>query len=364
MPLEHVDTPALIVDLEVFEANLEAMAAFGERAGIFLRPHAKTHKCAVIAMRQVARGAIGVCTQKVSEAEAMVMGGVSDVYVSNEIVGTRKLEHLAALARQARMSLCVDHPDQIAAASAAAVKYKTELGVRVEINTGGNRCGVEPGQPAVDLAQRIARSPGLRFEGLQAYFGRAQHIEDHGERRAAALAGIEKAKATQAALAASKLACTYIGGAGTGTYEWEGESGVYNELQVGSYLFMDVAYGKNRDAQDNPVSDYRQSLFVYSTVMSRPQPNRAVFDAGVKAVSLDAGPPRLWGEDDVEYVRGGDEHCSFVYKNPNRTPALGDKLMLVPGHCDPTVNFYDWYVGVREGRVEALWPITARGALL
>src|SRR5258708_9467273 len=212
MPLEHVDTPALIIDLDVFEANLEAMAAFAERAGIFLRPHAKTHKCAVIAMRQVNRGAIGVCTQKVSEAEAMVMGGISDVYVSNEIVGTRKLEHLAALARQARMSLCVDHPDQIAAASTAATKYRTELGVRVEINTGANRCGVEPGEPAVDLAQRIARAPGRRLEGLQAYFGRAQHIEDYNERRQAALDGIEKARLTQAALAAVKRPCNYIAG--------------------------------------------------------------------------------------------------------------------------------------------------------
>jgi 3-hydroxy-D-aspartate aldolase len=364
MPLDQVDTPALIVDLDAFEANLETMAAFGKKHGVNLRPHAKTHKCAVVGQKQVAKGAIGLCTQKVSEAEAMVQGGIADVYVSNEVMGPRKLERLAALAREAKLSLCVDHPDQIAQASAAAVKFKSELGCRVEINTGGNRCGVEPGEPAVDLAKRIAKAPGLRFEGLQAYFGRAQHIEDWAERKTQSLEGIDKAKRTQEALAKVGLACTYIGGAGTGTYEWEGSTGVYNELQVGSYLFMDVGYHKVLDAKGKPMSEFRQSLFVYSTVMSRPASNRAVLDAGVKACSVDAGPPRLWGEDDVDYVRGGDEHCSLVYKNPNRVPALGDKVKLVPGHCDPTVNMYDWYVGVRGGRVESLWPIVARGALL
>src|SRR5262249_31751226 len=147
-----------------------------------------------------------------------------------------------------------DHPDQIAQASAAAVKFKSELGCRVEINNGGNRCGVEPGEPAVDLARRIAKAPGLRFEGLQAYFGRAQHIEDFAERKAQTMEGIEKAKRTRDALAKVGLSCTYIGGAGTGTYELEGESGIFNELQVGSYLFMDVGYHKVRDASGKPMS--------------------------------------------------------------------------------------------------------------
>ena len=360
--VEEVDTPALIVELDAFEANLQRMARLGKEYGINFRPHAKTHKTPAIAQLQVRAGAIGVCCQKVAEAEVMVEGGIADVYVSNEVVGRKKVERLAALGRRARISTCIDHPDQIQPLSDAARRFGVTLGVRVEIRVG-NRCGVPPGTAAVDLANQIAASPGLRFEGLQAYNGKAQHIYGHAERLIAVTQTIADARNTRDALKAAGFDCRYIGGAGTGTYAIEGQSGIYNELQCGSYLFMDVDYGKLRNAGGAPVVDWQHSLFVLATVMSRPEPARAICDAGLKSVSIDSGPPALAGNARAEWVRGGDDHSGWLYADPADAPALGDKIRLVPGHCDPTINMHDWFVGIRGGKVEALWPILARGAV-
>ncbi len=360
--VEDVDTPALIVELDAFEANLQRMARLAREYGVHLRPHAKTHKTPAIAQLQVKAGAIGVCCQKVSEAEVMVEGGIGDVYVSNEVVGRRKVERLAALARRARISTCVDHPDQVGALSEAARKFGVTIGVRVEIRVG-NRCGVPPGPAAVELANQIAALPGLRFEGLQAYNGKAQHIYLHIERLVAATQTVAEARSTRDALKSAGFDCLYIGGAGSGTYEIEGKSGIYNELQTGSYLFMDLDYAKLRNGAGAPVGDWLHSLFVLATVMSKPEPARAICDAGLKAVSIDSGPPALAGNARAEWVRGGDDHSGWLYADPGDAPAMGAKIRVVPGHCDPTVNMHDWFVGIRGGKVEALWPILARGAV-
>jgi 3-hydroxy-D-aspartate aldolase len=360
MPLGDVDTPALLIDLDALERNLRRMAERAKALGVRLRPHAKTHKSPVIARRQMALGAVGVCCQKVSEAEAMVQGGVGDVLVSNEVVGARKLERLAALAREARVAVCVDHPDQVDALSAAAARYAVRLDVLVEIDVGAGRCGAAPGEPARALVERIARSKALRFRGLQAYQGAAQHIRAYAERRAAIARAVEKARDTAELLARHGLPCEDVGGAGTGSYGFEGASGVYNELQAGSYIFMDADYARNLGEDGEPVHEFEHALFVYATVMSTPARERAVLDAGLKAFSFDSGPPRLADRPDVEYVGASDEHGKLKLAPDNRPLALGDKVRLIPGHCDPTVNLYDWYVGYRGERVEALWPI-ARG---
>jgi 3-hydroxy-D-aspartate aldolase len=360
MRLDEVDTPALLLDLDAFERNLDKLAATTKGMGVRLRPHAKTHKSAVIARHQMARGAVGVCCQKVSEAEAMVHGGVPDVLVSNEVIGAQKLARLAALAREARIGVCADNADGVDALSAAAQSYGATIDVLVEVNVGANRCGVLPGAPVLALAQQIARSPGLRFRGLQGYQGAAQHIRPFMQRRAAVAAAVAKAEETRDLLRRNGFECADIAGAGTGTYAFEGASGVYTELQAGSYIFMDADYVRNFDEDGKPLSTFEHSLFVYATVMSRPAQDRVVVDAGFKALSFDSGPPTFADRPDVIYTDGSDEHGTARSAASNQPLALGDKVRLIPGHCDPTVNLYDWYVGYRKDRVEALWPI-ARG---
>jgi len=363
MSLDEVDTPALIVDLDVFERNLRRLADRVRESGVRLRPHAKTHKCPVIALKQIELGAVGVCCQKVSEAEAMIHGGVRDVLVTNEVVGRQKLRRLMGLAQMARVGVCVDDPAQITDLETAAGDTGVELPVHVEINMGGNRCGVEPGHAALDLARRIGDSKHLRFAGLQAYHGSAQHLRTWDERREAIAGAVAKAAETRDLLSANGIACDNITGAGTGTFEFESTSGVYTELQCGSYIFMDADYGRNLDRGGSVTRAFEPSLFVWATVMSRPTDERAIVDAGLKALAMDSGPPTVWEEPAATYDRASDEHGRLLIAGATNRLKLGDKVRLVPGHCDPTVNLYDWYVGVRGERVEALWPITARGAL-
>ena len=361
MSLSDVDTPALILDLDAFERNLDRMDASLKGKEIRIRPHAKSHKCPEIALRQIQRGAVGVCCQKVSEAEAMVDGGVPDVLIANEVVGAPKLKRLAALANRARIAVCADDSGNVTALDDAARAAGVKLDVLVEINVGANRCGVAPGEPALRLAQAIARSRNLRFAGLQAYQGAAQHLRKVEERRAAIEAACAQVQETMELLEDARIACERVTGAGTGTYMYEAVSGVYQELQAGSYIFMDVDYAKN-DWTESGIPRFEHSLFVWTTAMSRPAPDRAVVDAGLKASSVDSGMPRVAELEGAEYVKASDEH-GVLKLGGNVRLAVGDKLKLIPGHCDPTVNLYDQYVCVRGGRVEAIWPITARGAM-
>lgn len=362
-PLAEVETPALLVELDAFERNLARMADGARAAGLALRPHAKTHKSALIAGWQIALGAVGVCCQKVGEAEAMVAGGVADVLVSNEVIGAAKLRRLAALARRARIDVCVDDAGNVADLDAAAAVAGATIGVLVEIDVGAGRCGVEPGEAALRLADRIAAAAHLRFEGLQAYHGRAQHIRSFAERRDAIRHAADLAAATRDLLQRRGLDCPRVTGAGTGSWRFEAESGVYTELQCGSYVFMDADYARNMAEDGRAVPEFEQSLYVLATVMSRPTAERAVLDAGLKALSVDSGLPLLADVPEADYVGASDEHGTLRLKRPSNGLRLGDKVRLIPGHCDPTVNLYDWYVGVRGGRVETVWPVDARGAV-
>src|SRR5262245_56758039 len=240
MPLADVDTPALLVDLDAFERNLQRMADFAGRAGVRLRPHAKTHKSPEVARRQVALGAVGVCCLKVAEAEILVAGGIGDVLVSNEVAGARTLARLAALAGRAMIAVCVDAADNVEEIERAAAEAGASIGIMVEIDVGGRRCGVVPGPAAAALAQRVAACKHLRFEGLQAYYGSAQHVREANERAEHIARAVAHVRATLAALKAVGLNAGVVSGAGTGTYEHEAASQVYNELQPGSYVFMDA----------------------------------------------------------------------------------------------------------------------------
>ncbi len=368
MPLADVDTPALIVDLDAFERNLKRMADAVAKAGVRLRPHAKTHKSPIVGLKQMALGAVGLCCQKVSEAEVMVQGGIPDVLISNEVVGARKLDRLAALAHQARVMVAVDNPLAVAGLAEAARKAGVEIGVLVEIDVGAARCGVEPGEPAVALAKHIVGEKGLRFAGLQAYHGRAQHLRTMEERRAAINSAIEKTRLTVDLLRKAGLDCAVVGGAGTGTFELEAASGVYNELQAGSYCFMDADYARNKRADGMAFDTFEHALYVQATVMSMPNRERAVVDAGLKSFAFDSGPPAVPGFAGALYERPSDEHGSLNLTACNERPKLGDKVLLIPGHCDPTINLHDWYVGIRgmngpAPRVESVWPVAARGAV-
>jgi D-serine deaminase-like pyridoxal phosphate-dependent protein len=360
---DEVDTPALLIDLDAFEANLEAMASLLAPTGVKLRAHAKTHKSPVIAHLQMARGAVGQCVQKVAEAEALAWGGVPDILVSNEVVGAAKLARLAALALIARVAICADDAAQVRAIESAAADAGTRLSVLVEIDVGAGRCGVAPGPDAVALARTIAASRHLIFGGLQAYQGSAQHKRTPSERQALIAAAVGGTRRTVEQLRQQGLECPIVGGGGTGTFALEAGSGVYTEIQAGSYVFMDADYGRNLDAAGAPFATFRHALFVLSTVMSAPRTGVAVLDAGLKALAVDSGLPLVWDRPEVMYAGASDEHGKLTFEAGTTTLRLGEKLRLVPGHCDPTVDRYDWYVGVRRGRVECLWPIAARGGM-
>ncbi|HEY1329394.1 MAG TPA: DSD1 family PLP-dependent enzyme [Casimicrobiaceae bacterium] len=357
--LDAIDTPALCVDLDAFERNLVAMA--DATRGIRLRPHAKAHKCPDIARAQIARGAVGVCCQKTDEAAAFVAAGIRDVLVTNEVVAPTKIARLAALARDAAIGVLVDSHAIVPLLSEAATSTGVTLDAYVEIDVGANRCGVLPGTPAVALGQAIAKAPGLRFRGLQAYQGTAQHLRTPQEREAAISTAIAQARATRDAIVRAGIACDIVTGAGTGTWPLERASGVYDELQPGSYVFMDVDYGRNTLGAGE--LRFEQSLFVIASVMSVPSPQRAIVDAGLKAFSVDAGLPIVHGAGGLEYRKATDEHGVIAVAEGSRVPTLGERVWLVPGHCDPTVNLYDWIVAFRGDAVEAVWSIPARGAL-
>jgi 3-hydroxy-D-aspartate aldolase len=361
MAVEQVDTPALLLDLDAFEHNLDRLVQSLRGTSVRVRPHAKSHKCAEIALRQIARGAVGVCCQKVSEAEALVRGGVGDVLIANEVVGAQKLARLAALSRHARVGVCVDDDGNVRDLSHAARAPGVTLDVLVEVNVGANRCGVEPGAPVLALARAIAQAPGLRFAGIQAYHGAAQHLRSPAQRRQAIAQAVSKVQATLELLQKNGLHADSVTGAGTGSYLLEAASGVYNEIQPGSYIFMDADYGRNLGEDGAPVHEFQQSLFILTTVMSHSTSARAVVDVGLKAHSVDSGMPLVADIAGAVYTKASDEH-GVIELAGTGTVQLGQKIRLVPGHCDPTVNLYDWLVCCRGDRVEALWPVSARGA--
>ena len=358
--LEEVDTPALVLELDAFEHNLRTLADMA-RGRVRVRAHAKTSKSAEVSKRQMALGAVGVCCQKVAEAEAMVDGGIPDVLVSNEVVGAAKIERLAQLARRAKVGVCVDDAGNVKDLEAAARAAGAKLDVYVELEVGMGRCGVAPGEPALALARAVAACAHLRFGGRQAYNGRAQHVRSNADRRALIGKAAAAVRMTRELLEKSGIPCPIVTGAGSGTFMFEVQSGAWDEIQPGSYAFMDADYAKNEWAA--PLPRFEHALFVLATVMSRAQPGRAIVDAGLKASSVDSGMPVVWQRPGLSYALASDEHGFIDIAPGAAAPALGDKLLLVPGHCDPTINLYDWYVCVRGGVVEALWPITARGAL-
>ena len=358
-----IQTPCLVLDLDALEHNIIKMGQFAKDKNMRHRVHGKMHKSVDVALLQEKLGgSCGVCCQKVSEAEAFVRGGIKDVLVTNQVRDLAKIDRLARLPKLgARVICCVDDLANIAGLSAAAVKHETQIECLAEIDCGAGLCGVQSSEDVVAIATAIEAAEGLKFAGLQAYQGKLQHLDDYQERKAENEIAVAIVAEAIDALKSVELECDIVGGGGTGSYYFESDSGVYNELQCGSYAFMDAAYGRvlDRDGKRIDQGEWRNALFLLTSITSHAKANQAVCDAGLKAQSVDSGPAVIFGRDDVKYIPRADEHG--VITDPGGVLKVGDKLKLVPGHCDPTCNLHDWYVGVRNGKVEALWPITARG---
>jgi D-serine deaminase-like pyridoxal phosphate-dependent protein len=377
-PVAAIDTPALVVDLDAMQRNLHRMAEFAQKHNLRWRPHAKMHKSSAIAKVQLQAGAVGVCVQKTSEAEAMAAGGVNDIYISNEVVAPAKLARVAELAyrlaaERGQLAIAVDSTEGVRRlANAMNDRRRTGqaaiIDVFVEIDVGQGRCGVRPGRLAAELALEIRRHPALRFAGLQAYHGKAQHLRSAQERREAVANVVQDVQFTRKMLEAEGVPVPLVTGAGTGSFANEAASGVFGELQAGSFLFMDADYAANE--RDPAQPQFEHALFVKAQVMSSGLLH-AVCDAGHKSHAIDSGLPTVLVREptgELEYLNGGDEHGILKPAGGNqRVPRLDETIWLIPGHCDPTVNLHNLIIGVtgglENGRVDKVIRVDARGAL-
>jgi len=363
MDESEIQTPCLVLDLDALERNIKKMGDYAASHGMRHRVHGKMHKSVDVALLQEKLGgSVGVCCQKVSEAEVFARGGIKDVLVSNQVRHPAKIDRLARLPNWgARAICCVDDLANVADLSAAAVRHGNEIECLVEIDVGAGRCGVQYGQPVVELAKAIDAAEGLKFAGIQAYQGAMQHLDSYEERQGKTQVAIDQVRESIELLKAEGIECDIVGGGGTGSYYFESNSGVFNELQCGSYAFMDADYGRilDKDGKRIDEGEWENALFLLTSVMSHAKADKAIVDAGLKAQSVDSGLPTIFGRDDVTYVKCSDEHG--VVADPDGVLKVNDKLKLVPGHCDPTCNVHDWYVGVRNGKVETIWPVSARG---
>lgn len=364
MDAADIQTPALVLDLDALERNIRKMGDYARAHGMRHRAHGKMHKSVdVLKLQMELGGAVGVCCQKVSEAEVFARAGIQEILVSNQVRDPGKIARLVQLPRLSggEVIVCVDDVANVAELSAAAVSAGTQLGVFVEIDCGAGRCGVTSAPAVVEIARAVIAAGNLTYRGIQAYQGAMQHMDSFDDRRAKLDAAIAQVRDAVDALAAEGIKTGLVSGGGTGSYPFESNSGLYNELQCGSYAFMDADYGRILDHEGKRIDagEWENAFFILTSVMSHAKPDKAICDAGLKAQSVDSGLPFIHGRDDVEYVKCSDEHG--VISDPQGVLQVNEKLRLVPGHCDPTANVHDWYVGVRNGKVESVWPVSARG---
>jgi D-serine deaminase-like pyridoxal phosphate-dependent protein len=353
------NTPVLVIDLDVLERNIRTMADFAGKCGIALRPHAKTHKSADVARLQIAAGAGGVCCAKLGEAEAMADGGIDSILITSPVVSAPAIERLIALnQRIGDLRVTVDNPDNVDALAAAAAGKP--LNVLIDIDPGIRRTGVNSPETAAALAKKILAAPSLRYLGVQYYCGREQHIESYADRRSAVEDRTTYLTTVISALAEVGAAPAIVTGGGTGTHRIDADLGVLNELQVGSYVFMDRQYNEC-DLTGAGQSPYETSLFIDARVVSANTKGMATIDAGFKAMSTDGGPPTIvsGAPVDAKYHFMGDEHGAVVA--PETAFAIGSRVTLAAPHCDPTVNLYDFYHVVRGDTLVDIWQVQARG---
>lgn len=353
----ELDTPALLIDLDKMEANIETMANYFSTVNADLRPHVKTHKTPIISHKQIAAGAIGVTCAKLGEAEAVIHAGIRDVLIANQIVGPHKIARLINLAKHSEIMVAVDNSQNVQAISEAAAAKGATVRMLVEVNIGMNRCGVESGKPALELAEQIHRSPNLIFEGLMGYEGHTVAKPDRAERDTAAREAMQRLVDAKNFLEKHSVEVSIMSGGGTGTFNITGSIPEMTEVQAGSYVFMDSTYRNVQGSGDQ----FDCSLSVLATVVSRPNRSRMIVDTGLKVLAKEFGIPQPIGLAGVELTGLSEEHGTIQVSDENVSLKPGDKLEILPSHCCTTVNLHDRYYGIRNGIVESVWDIAARG---
>lgn len=359
----EITTPALVLDLEALEANLDAMTAWAASQGIALRPHAKTHKCATIGRLQMDRGALGLCCAKLAEAEALATAGLDRFLLTSPVVGARRIARLLDLAgRCSELMVVADDAGNLRELNAAAEAAGTTLDILIDVDVGQQRTGVRDAETALALAEVIAAAPALTLKGLQGYAGQVQHIPDFAERGLATAQSLGMLAAARDALQDAGHPCPLVSGGGTGTHALDPAAGVLSELQVGSYIVCDVEYDAV-DLTGDGTRRFRDGLFVYTRVVSAEHDRFVTIDAGSKVLSMDGPPPEVafGAPQGTAYACVGDEFGRLTLPPGSDKPRPGDLVGLVVPHCDPTINFFDWYHCVRGDALVDLWPIEARG---
>jgi D-serine deaminase-like pyridoxal phosphate-dependent protein len=351
-----VDTPALLLDAAALKANIQRMAAFFAHRHCKLRPHFKSHKCAAIARLQMKAGAVGITCAKLGEAEVVAAAGIRNILIANQIVGPLKIRRLVDLCRRADPMVAVDSADNVKALSEMALAAGVRIGALVEVDVGMGRCGVAPGQPALELARLVASSAGMRFEGLQGYEGHCVDLRDETERAAKTRESLKALVETRRLIERSGLRVNVVSGGGTGTYMITGDCDGVDEVQAGSYAAMDWWYGDIRP-------EFQQAMSILVTVISRPKPGLVVIDVGRKGVGAEWGAPRvrkLPGSDVTGY--GSEEHMKISIP-PDAATKIGDRIEIIPSHGCTTSNLYSEFIIHEDGIIIGQWPIEGRGKL-
>jgi D-serine deaminase-like pyridoxal phosphate-dependent protein len=361
-PLQDLPTPALLIDGPAFERNIKKMAEHLAAHGVKLRPHAKTHKSADIARKQLGAGAIGICCAKVSEAETLAREGIGPLLVTSPLTTADKAARFVALAKtQPEALVVVDSELGAEVLAQAAREAGITAGVLIDLDVGTRRTGVTCGEPAVAFAKHVAARPELKLHGVQAYAGHLMHVDGYDIRRQRSLEALGTAAGTRKAIEAAGIPCPIFSGGGTGTFDIDIEVPGITDLQCGSYLFMDVQYRLIGGPGSELLDTFEPTLFVWSTAISQPAEGRITVDAGYKALSNENVRPMLLDHPNTKYSWGGDEHGILSLGEGDPPIRLGDKVKIFIAHCDPTVNLYDHYHVVRDGQVVEQWPVTARG---
>ncbi|HZW32828.1 MAG TPA: alanine racemase [Isosphaeraceae bacterium] len=357
LPVDELDTPALLLDLDRLQHNIDRMSGHFRERGVAWRPHAKAYKCPAIAHLLRRAGAIGVTVAKVSEAEVMAAGGIDDILIAHLVVGSSKVARLAALQRQADVKVTVDHPDHVNPLGRAAVGAGTTIGVLVDVDLGMHRTGVASAQAAVALARRVSSTPGLRFDGLMGYEGHTLFIADAAEKRAAIAAAIGRLLETRDTVEAAGCSCRILSAGGSGSYQYTADIRGITEIQAGGGIFACQYY-----TQLCQVTGHLPSISLLATVVSRPAPDRAILDIGQKSASQYRTPPVLRDYPDCPVLGLSAEHAT-VSVSPAVDLAIGEKVHVIPGYSDFTFVLHDRVLGHRRGVVESVWNLLGRGQL-
>lgn len=352
---ERIETPALLIDLDAMERNISKMANYIKGVKADLRPHAKTHKCPIIAHKQIESGAIGVCCQKLSEAEVMFNSGIKNILITNEIISPEKIERLVNLQRHGDVIVALDNLKVAKAISEAALRRKVKQGVVIEIDVGIHRCGVDPGKETLKFAKELTKLKGITFRGLLGYEGPFSNIPEFSKRKEAVHKRLKLLVETVDLLRDSDIDVEIVSAGATGTYNITGEYPGVTEIEPGSYIFMDTHYGNLENV------DFEYSLTLLTTVISRPKPDRAILDGGLKTITPEFGMPKFKDLEGAEILFLSEEHVKVEVSGEAKNLKIGDKVELIPSHCCTTVNLHDRYYGVRDGILEVIWDILARG---